>query len=585
MEALLTYLLKVNVGLIVFYLLYVVMFRKDTFIKMRRYFFLSAMAFSVLYPLVSVEALGNLYDFQAAFVQTQETVEVGEPNMVVLGENESAGTPFISLRQALYWLAAAGTAFFLIRFLWQIFSILRIRSRSEKKMISGLSVYHLPDDITPFSFFNWIFVHAESHSREELTQILLHEQTHAHQRHSVDIVLAELLCIFFWWNPFVWLMKKEMAINLEYLADNGVLREGVNTKAYQYHLLRLTYHETAVQIVNNFNVSQLKQRIMMMNKSKSPTAMMAKYLMILPLALLLVTINSCANKEKKTPPDETAEVTAPQTDSIVDATDITLMDKSEVFVVVENQPEFPGGTPAMMKFLKDSVKYPVEAQEKGIEGRVITNFVVEKDGRLSDFNVVRGIDPSLDKEALRVLKAMPNWKPGTQRGQNVRVRFTLPVVFRLMGDKKTTSAPPPPPPPPTSAEKKSLGSAPPPPPPPPAYSKSREEMKNTNEVFVVVEKQPEFPGGTQALMKFINENVNYPREAQENGIQGRPIVNFIVEKDGTINDVKIVRSVDPLLDAEALRVAESMPKWSPGKQKGQPVRVRYTLPLVFRLQQ
>lgn len=323
----------------------------------------------------------------------------------------------------------------------------------------------------------------------------------------------------------------------------------------------------------------------MMNKSKSPTAMMAKYLMILPLALLLVTINSCANKEKKTPPDETAEVTAPQTDSIVDATDITLMDKSEVFVVVENQPEFPGGTPAMMKFLKDSVKYPVEAQEKGIEGRVITNFVVEKDGRLSDFNVVRGIDPSLDKEALRVLKAMPNWKPGTQRGQNVRVRFTLPVVFRLMGDKKTTSAPPPPPPPPTSAEKKSLGSAPPPPPPPPAYSKSREEMKNTNEVFVVVEKQPEFPGGTQALMKFINENVNYPREAQENGIQGRPIVNFIVEKDGTINDVKIVRSVDPLLDAEALRVAESMPKWSPGKQKGQPVRVRYTLPLVFRLQQ
>lgn len=103
----------------------------------------------------------------------------------------------------------------------------------------------------------------------------------------------------------------------------------------------------------------------------------------------------------------------------------------EIFVVVENQPEFPGGNAAMMKFLSDNIKYPVIAQENGLQGRVITNFVVERDGSITDVQVVRGVDPSLDREAIRVIQSMPRWKPGQQRGQAVRVRFTLPVVFRL----------------------------------------------------------------------------------------------------------------------------------------------------------
>ncbi|NLA61875.1 MAG: energy transducer TonB, partial [Bacteroidales bacterium] len=103
----------------------------------------------------------------------------------------------------------------------------------------------------------------------------------------------------------------------------------------------------------------------------------------------------------------------------------------EIFVVVEQQPEFPGGMSALMKFLGDNIKYPVIAQENGIQGRVITNFVVERDGSITDVNVVRGQDPSLDKEAVRVIQTMPRWKPGQQRGKAVRVRFTLPVVFRL----------------------------------------------------------------------------------------------------------------------------------------------------------
>ena len=216
----------------------------------------------------------------------------------------------------------------------------------------------------------------------------------------------------------------------------------------------------------------------------------------------------------------------------------------------------------MMKFLGDNIKYPVAAQENGIQGRVITNFVVEKDGSLSDVKIVRGADPLLDAEAVRVIQSMPKWKPGKQKGEEVRVRFTLPVVFRLQGKDETPEK--------IIAQDEPIS--------------ERKEIGSTD-IYVVVEKQPEFPGGNAAMMKFLGDNIKYPVAAQENGIQGRVITNFVVEKDGSLSDVKIVRGADPLLDAEAVRVIQSMPKWKPGTQKGQIVRVRFTLPVVFRLQQ
>lgn len=171
----------------------------------------------------------------------------------------------------------------------------------------------------------------------------------------------------------------------------------------------------------------------MMNKTKSPTMKLVKYLLILPLAFLLIVANSCMNRDKKGGEDTTIEsnTPVPDPDTSVLLSEEKVEDNNEVFVVVEKQPEFPGGNSAMMKFLSDNVRYPIVAQDNGIQGRVIVNFVVEKDGSLTDVQVVRGQDLSLDKEAVRVIEAMPKWKPGTQKGEAVRVRFTLPVVFRL----------------------------------------------------------------------------------------------------------------------------------------------------------
>lgn len=324
----------------------------------------------------------------------------------------------------------------------------------------------------------------------------------------------------------------------------------------------------------------------MMNKAKSSTTTLVKYILVVPLFFLFVMANSIYAAQNE---DKTME-----TNNLPEPPPVKKVETDDVLVVVEVQPMFPGGTNGMMKYLADNIRYPVEAQENGIQGRVICNYVVMKDGSISDINVVRGVDPLLDAEAVRVIKAMPKWEPGKQKDQAVNVRFTMPVVFRLQGDtpqneiltQENTEAF-------AKIEKADKGVAvdelvvv--------AYGNAQRYAQDTTDrdkkksdtegdIFVVVEQQPKFPGGTEAMIQFLSDSIRYPEEAADRRIQGRVICNFIIKKDGNIGDVNVVRGVDPLLDEEAVRVLESMPKWEPGMQRNKPVDVRFTLPVSFRL--
>ena len=241
-----------------------------------------------------------------------------------------------------------------------------------------------------------------------------------------------------------------------------------------------------------------------------------------------------------------------------------------VFTVVEVMPEFPGGQGALLQFLAKSIKYPVIAQQNGIQGRVTCSFVVGKDGVIRNIEVIRGVDPSLDLEATRVISMMPKWKPGMQKGKEVNVKYTVPVTFRLQGkeDNKPT--------------------------PLPAGEGDNEitvvgygEQKSTDtsgQVFAIVEKMPQFPGGEKAINEFISKTLQYPVIAQENGIQGKVVCSFIINQDGSVTDAEVVSGVDPSLDREALCIVSAMPKWTPGTQRGKAVRVKYTMPVTFTLQ-
>src|SRR5690554_4243287 len=535
MHPLLVYIIQVNFALVLFYLLYLVLFKRDTFLRLRRIYFLSALVFSLVYPMFVVPGLSEVWNVRTEEPQGLETavfIEAPTFEMIVEEPEEAVAPINIPWEQILLIVYIAVTFFFIFRFLWQLISIFRIRLKSEESIISGVKVNNLKVNITPFSFFGMIFINLKMHSDEELEQIIIHEHTHVKEKHSLDIMLVETILFFSWWNPFVWLLKREMAMNLEYLADNSVLREGVDSRDYQYHLLRLTYHETAVQIVNNFNVSQLKQRIMMMNKTKSSSLKLAKYLLMLPMFFVLIAANSVYARENEQsvnePPPVKKEVT------------------EEIFVVVEEQPVYPGGVEAMMKFLADSVKYPVEAQDKGIQGRVIVNFVVNKDGSIDDVNIVRGVDPSIDAEAVRVIESMPKWKPGKQRGKEVNVRYTLPVVFRLnapMDSNDDTSK---------------------------RGSRVIIDELRTNPVDMSIAASIQqtlvLPGGEDAFMRYVSENIRYPVIAQENGVQGLVSATVSFQSNGQISGIQVKPDMgdEAMLSKEVLRVLTEMPDWEKG---------------------
>lgn len=241
-----------------------------------------------------------------------------------------------------------------------------------------------------------------------------------------------------------------------------------------------------------------------------------------------------------------------------------------VFTVVEVMPEFPGGQGALLQFLAKSIKYPVIAQQNGIQGRVTCSFVVGKDGVIRNIEVIRGVDPSLDLEATRVISMMPKWKPGMQKGKEVSVKYTVPVTFRLQG--KEDNKPTPLPAGEGDNEITVVG-----------YGEQK-SADTSGQVFAIVEKMPQFPGGEKAINEFISKTLQYPVIAQENGIQGKVVCSFIINQDGSVTDAEVISGVDPSLDREALRIVSAMPKWTPGTQRGKAVRVKYTMPVTFTLQ-
>jgi TonB family protein len=368
------------------------------------------------------------------------------PEVIITGNTHASVNLFPQTILAIYILVSC---LLLIRILFQIGTIAYKIYHTVKTVLQGQTVYESSGLETPFSFFRWIVLDSSRYSDMELQEILLHESAHSEENHSIDTLLAELLCAFCWFNPFAWLLKTEIRMNLEFLADRSVLTSGCGAEHYQFHLLRLSYHKAAAKITNNFNVSLLKKRIFMMNKKQTPYRSIWKYALILPIVAMLVFFNSaCQMKSKQ---DAKMETTQPepanaQQESAINPQDSTnfrqeadntqdslvnAKESNPIFTHVEVMPQFPGGNKVLLKWLADNIVYPEEAQAKGIQGIVNLRFVIKPDGSVSNVEVIKGLDPICDKEAVRVAKKMPNWIPGKQNGNLVYVYFNLPILFRL----------------------------------------------------------------------------------------------------------------------------------------------------------
>ena len=545
------YLLKINIAIALFYAFYRLFFYKDTFFTWRRTALLCFFGVSALVPLLDIQTWISAQEPMAAVA---DLYSVMLTELTVKPQPQAMDWHQV-MKEGIGLIYRVVAALLLTRLFVQLASILRLARQCPTQEVDGILIHRLSCEEGPFSFFRWIFVCPDAHSEAELHEILTHERTHARQWHSVDVLAGELACIACWFNPFVWLMRREIRTNLEYLADERVLATGHDAKAYQYHLLGLSHHKAAATIYNSFNVLPLKKRIIMMNKKRTRKIGRTKYLMFLPLAALLMIVSNietvARSVQRVNKPLTTTESTQQEAPLVVSK------DTADIFEVVEQMPVFPnGGFRGLMQYLGDNIRYPEAAKKAGTEGRVTVQFVVEKDGSISNVKTIREVSPDLDQEAIRVISEMPKWKPGTQRGEPVRVRYTVPVVFRLSE-------------PATDQSGEVVG-----------VSKEAEP----SDVYEVVEQMPQFPGGFSEMMKYLGNNIQYPSEAHKNGIQGRVAVQVIIDTEGRVTNTRVVKGVDPYLDAEAIRVVSSMPKWNPGMQDGKPVNVKFLIPIMFRLQ-
>ncbi len=428
------YLIKINVALMLLYGFYRLTVSRDTFFGLRRLTLWLIYAVALMVPALNLE----YWVRDTPTMASMANVYADTFYPVVVVKAQAPSITWMDMLLGIYW---AGVAVLSLRLVWQLFSIIRLAVISRKQEVEGITVHLLRGEGSPFSFFSWVFMYPSTLDGKQLHEVMVHECTHVSGLHSLDTLFSELFSIACWFNPFVWLMKQEVRMNLEYLADESVLSDGNARKSYQYHLLGLAYRQPkdSTKIANNFNLLPLKKRIKMMNKRRTSEIGKAKYLLFAPLAgalLMVSNIESVAREIGEQIP-EVAEVQQKAEAKASDATAPADTTKNVVYDITETLPQFPGGQGVMMKYLAANIKYPASAVKAKKQGRVIVSFVIQKDGSVTNARIVRSVDPELDAEALRIVKAMPNWTPGTQDGKPVNVRYTIPVVFSLYKEDVT----------------------------------------------------------------------------------------------------------------------------------------------------
>ena len=525
------YSLKVAFCLIAFYLVFKLLLSKETFHTFNRWVLLLVMVVSILLPWLKVTTAEP-----TAIAEGMISLESIIASAEVVNDDTQEG---LSAIQLLFIIYIIGIAVFFLREVVSIVRLFRLIRRgtpltAEQAGVSqhGVQVVVMKNEIAPFSWFRHVVL-SEKDFRENPREILTHELAHIRLGHSWDVAVCNLLIIFQWWNPAAWLLKRELQNVHEFEADEAVINRGVDAKQYQLLLIRKSVGERLFSMANNLNHQSLKKRITMMTTKKSSPWQKAKVLVALPMAALAVVAFANPDVER------VAEQVETESQAVVEK---AKADVAGVETAAEQQTAEKQEV-ADEQGKNVSVKGVVVQKEDGnpIVGVAVTvrgtkiGAVTDVDGKFHIDNVPVGswIDVFMIDCEIGSLQVTE------QNASNLH--------FVIAYDGPSSS--------------KSPGS----------------------DAFDVVEEMPVYPGGMPAMMDFFYKNMKYPKEAFDAKQEGRVIAQFVVEKDGSITDAHIVKSVSPALDAEALRIVNAMPNWTPGRQNGKPVRVKYTVPISFKL--
>lgn len=525
------YSLKVAFCLIAFYLVFKLLLSKETFHTFNRWVLLLVMVVSILLPWLKVTTAEP-----TAIAEGMISLESIIASAEVVNDDTQEG---LSAIQLLFIIYIIGIAVFFLREVVSVVRLFRLIRRgtpltAEQAGVSqhGVQVVVMKNEIAPFSWFRHVVL-SEKDFRENPREILTHELAHIRLGHSWDVAVCNLLIIFQWWNPAAWLLKRELQNVHEFEADEAVINRGVDAKQYQLLLIRKSVGERLFSMANNLNHQSLKKRITMMTTKKSSPWQKAKVLVALPMAALAVV--AFAN------PD--VERVAEQVES-------------ESQAVVEKAKADVAGVETAAERQTAEKQEVADEQGKNVS---VKGVVVQKE----DGNPIVGVAVTVRGTKIGAVTDVD----GKFHIDNVPVGSWI-DVFMIdceIGSLQVTEQ---------NASNLHFVIA---------YDGPSSSKSPGSDAFDVVEEMPVYPGGMPAMMDFFYKNMKYPKEAFDAKQEGRVIAQFVVEKDGSITDAHIVKSVSPALDAEALRIVNAMPNWTPGRQNGKPVRVKYTVPISFKL--
>ena len=524
----LTYDLKVAVLIAVFYMFYRLMLARETFHRVNRIVLLLTALASYLLPL--------------CVITMHKTVKMEGLPMVTLDDLQMDAVIAESVAETPLWQILLSTLFIigmvvtLSHTLMSMFRILMLIKRCEKHLQSdGITICVTENaQIAPFSWMHYIVMNRNDYEILD-SAILAHERGHIRLHHSWDLLLVDTLTALQWFNPAMWMLRSDLRAIHEYEADGAVLSQGINARQYQYLLITKAGGIGGYSIANGINHSALKNRITMMTNKTSKNSRLLKLLALIPIVGITLAINARTvtdyvyDEPQKQKPVKKGKANA--TVKTGSGQDIQII---ESVVTTDENPQAYD----VEKFIMKGKVFDGE-DKSAIVGAVVT-IQGSKKGSVTDRDGNFSLEVSV--------------------GDRIEVMYVGYDTYTIGVSK--------------------------------AYAKDRTYMialykegtSPNKDIYDQVETMPEFPGGVEKLMEYVAMNVRYPKDAEEKSIQGRVIATFVIEKDGSITGAKIVRSIDPALDAEALRVINGMPNWKPGTQKGEPVRVKYTIPISFRLQ-
>ena len=536
----LQYDLKVAVLVATFYMFYRLLLSRETFHRVNRAVLLLTAVASFVLPLCVVTVHKTVVLSQAPTGLV--TADLGAASMA-----ETAMPLWQMLATCVFF---AGVAVTLGRTLTSLCRLWWLIAHSEQHpQPDGTVVCVAKKEVSPFSWMHFIVL---SHSDYEAhdAAVLAHERGHIRRHHTLDLLLVDTLTALQWFNPAMWMLRQDLRTIHEYEADAAVLSLGLNMRQYQYLLIQKAVGDCGYSVACGISHSTLKNRINMMLHKKSSPASLLKLLALLPivgtaLALNAETVNDYAYSGTPAQPQKklvkkgrkagTFRINGKTIEVYADKD--TATGKKVTMEMNDDQLE-----PEITESDEQIVPDPLVV----IDGKVATQEQIEVIDKMDIDNV------SFTKDEETLIVFAEHFEADTSNG----ILFINTKEYVKNGKKAIASF---------------------------TVQNDEPEKSTDREAFDVVEQMPEYPGGLVELMKYISMNVHYPEAAEKTGAQGRVLVQFVIEKDGSVSDAKVVQKVSDELDAEALRVVSAMPKWKPGRQEGELVRVKYTIPITFRL--